>query len=367
LKSLLNQTMVSKRINKDPLVFDNVELTFINATMYNTDLIAYSQRHFLHEQFLPTHYGLEDTNIPFDWDHISPQKAISFRGIPKPIESAYRTIGNLRAWPYRLNRMDQANSPNQKFNPLRASSKEDKVALLKDFEVILKRPIKSTADLKRVLMEVSICDRDWENCAAEKLRNRSEWKQVFDLILKRNIRLFQNWYDDLLIDQLFPVQKPVNFEVLFYANTWQKNQKDNKHIVSYFDYSNNDYWLSKPIMPNIHLYFGYAHGNELANDSFAFGLIEKSNNGILRKIKIPEKIQAKYSDPVSSEEISDIPEWFTLISTEQSSYNILLQQICQWVKDFPDKTLRNIILEYFLKTLKKENIKYFAINNNSNR
>ena len=76
------------------------------------------QRSFLNEQFFPIHYGLEDTNVPFDWDHISPQKAITFHNVPKPISSVYSIIGNLRAWPFSLNRKDQAITSYQKFNPL---------------------------------------------------------------------------------------------------------------------------------------------------------------------------------------------------------------------------------------------------------
>lgn len=352
LKALLQEKILNKRSDRDPLTFDDDLIAFINATIYNKDLVAYSQRAFLHEQFLPIHYELEDTNVPFDWDHISPQKAIAFRNVPKPIDGVYSTIGNLRAWPYSINRQDQAITPYQKFNPIEEEPKERLQNSLQDFSKKIKSTIKITnkSELKRILLEASICEKEWENCNTDKLRKRNEWEPIYDLIMKRMIRLYQNWYDDLLIDQLYPVNSLVNFESLFYKGKWHKNPKTDKYVKEYLDYTNYDYWLSNPILPNIYIFFEYKHDKELVDDNFSFGLFQKSSNGL---IEIPEKNQTKYFD-YSDNELSAIQGFFTLISTELSSYKILLKEIYNWVEGFPDKTLGKRVLEYLNKTLKKE-------------
>ena len=167
------------------------------------------------------------------------------------------------------------------------------------------------------------------------------------------IRLYQNWYDDLLIDQLYPVNSSINFEGLFYKNKWDKNPKDDKSLKEYLDYDNYDFWLSAPILHNIQIYFGYEHGKVLVEDGFLFRVIEKSANGVIEKIKIPEK-EKNYITYIP-EDFSEIQGDFRLISTDPSSYEILLKDILNWIKGFPDENIKNSVLDYFNKSLKKEN------------
>lgn len=368
LKNFLNSRIKKvRRSDRDPFLLNFEEENlwpFLNATLYQKDLVAYSQKDFLYKQFQPEHYGLEDTNVPFDWDHISPQNAIAIRPVPKPIESVYGTIGNLRAWPYSLNRTDQAVTPYLKFNPLESNTKEDLPTLLNQFKRVLKNEesIASRLALKKVLLNASVCDIEWGNCNADKLKYRSDWEQVYLLIMKRVIRLYQNWYEGLLIDDLYPDKIKVNFESLFYAGRWINNPKLTKEVRTYFDFENDNLWLGSYIERGMKIYFGHKRGMELTEDKFYFGLIETSPDGQLAKLKIPEKLNLKYRKD-SDGAFTELFGLFTLISTEKLSYQILLNDIYEWVNTFPEKNIRQKILEYISKSLKKEYKNYFKASN----
>lgn len=363
-RSFLNKRAMGKRRDREPFLLSDEEeilLPFINATLYNKDLIAYSQRDFLHQQFKPTHYGLEDTNVPFDWDHISPQNAIAIRPVPIPIESVYNTIGNLRAWPYSLNRIDQAITPFMKFCPLEGYTREVIQDLLKDYQGLLKttKTFKNKFELRNEFLTLSVCDIEWANCNADKLKDRYNWLKVYLLILKRTMKLYQNWYDALLIDDLQPVNSQISFDSLFYKGKWHKNPKTDKTIEEYFDYGSYNYWLSNQILPNTYLYFGFKIGMGLAQDNFSFGLLEKPADGVLTGIEIPEILKNKYAF-FPKTELNDLQGYFTLISTETTSYKILLRDIYIWIDAFPDKKIKSCLLDFFDKCLKKENKNYFT-------
>jgi hypothetical protein len=60
---------------------------------------------------------IEDMNRPWDYDHIHPENYIrSVNNIPRIIKEWHGSIGNLRAWPLELNRMDQDISPKRKLS-----------------------------------------------------------------------------------------------------------------------------------------------------------------------------------------------------------------------------------------------------------
>ena len=59
---------------------------------------------------------LEDTNRPWDYDHIHPNNYVPGRWyIPQIIKDWHNTIGNFRAWPFEANRSDHDTSPSIKF------------------------------------------------------------------------------------------------------------------------------------------------------------------------------------------------------------------------------------------------------------
>jgi hypothetical protein len=368
LKELLKSK--SNETRREPFEFEDTYIGFRNSTLYNRELVAYAQREFLHQQFKPIHYGLEDTNVPFDWDHISPQHAISIRPVARPIKSAYKTIGNFRAWPYSLNRENQADTPSTKFDPLSLISDDriEKNKELQAFSTRLNKEIKNSNKLTSELLGASFCERGWLYCSAEKLRTPKEWKPVYQMILERNIDLYEEWYKSLKINELYPLKSAFNFPGLFYSGKWFKNVRSNsdKILRDYLDYKENEYWYSRTNNKNFILYFGFNHSKTLEQDSFFFGIIDTDKNGKLSTVKISDELASIYQSDKRSEDLTDVYGTFTLISTEVHSYWLLLGKIYTWINHFPDKELKQLMLEYISSGLKKENKRYFTTSKKSN-
>ena len=174
---------------------------FLLKVIYNRDLILYAQRDFLSSFFKDEQYQLDDTNVPFDWDHISPHKYIQGKKrIPEPIKQWYNTNGNYRAWPYSLNRMDQEDVPAYKLNPLNEAISEDKKKINRQkWDSLIKKNIDlipSDKQLSPVLLRWSFCTKDWANCNVSNMKK--DWEIVFNLIIERNLIICKEWYDSLL-------------------------------------------------------------------------------------------------------------------------------------------------------------------------
>lgn len=345
-------TRIANSSSKYAFSFSDEDSGFMDSTLYNWDLVAYVQRMFLYHQFKPEHYGLEDTNIPFDWDHISPQSAINIKNAAKQIKDAYQTAGNLRAWPFGLNREDQAKTPSLKFNPLSGNPKADLTKNLKYYSEILKEEITTVEKLKKVLLEKSSCKPGWLKCNSEKLRSTNEWKPVFKQIMLRNIDLCNEWYENLHIDSLRPDNTKVDFVSLFYSKKWNKNSglNQNKILKEYLNYREHDYWYCS-LNKNLNLYLGYKHSEELMTNSFYFGIVENTIYGKLSSIKIKDD-DSDYKTSNYEDKIYDIYGSFTLISATENSYIILLKKILDWTKNFPDKALAKEITLYIKNSLK---------------
>lgn len=107
--------ILGKRLN------GNSHVDFIdNMLSYkNRDIVLYAQRAFLANVISNDHLIMDDTDVPFNWDHISPNSYVyGLQDIPQIIRDWYNSNGNFRAWPYSLNRMDQDVSPAKKLDPL---------------------------------------------------------------------------------------------------------------------------------------------------------------------------------------------------------------------------------------------------------
>ncbi|MBK9488864.1 MAG: hypothetical protein IPO07_08740 [Haliscomenobacter sp.] len=52
---------------------------FTEKMFVNRDLLLYAQRHFLSEYFQEEQFLLENTNVPFDWDHLFSQQNIRYK------------------------------------------------------------------------------------------------------------------------------------------------------------------------------------------------------------------------------------------------------------------------------------------------
>ncbi|TCJ41274.1 DUF262 domain-containing protein [Parafrankia sp. BMG5.11] len=86
-------------------------------------VLVYAQRASLHNWYpafdpsLPE--SIEDSNRPWDWDHILPESLIRKKhDIPPSVKWWISSVGNLRAWPFEANRSDGNTPPVDKMNTL---------------------------------------------------------------------------------------------------------------------------------------------------------------------------------------------------------------------------------------------------------
>lgn len=138
-------------------------------------------------------FYLDDTNIPFDWDHIYPHNLVSGKkNIPRIIADFYNSIGNFRAWPYELNRMDSDNLPIKKFAPLKYS--ENTEDLTKSWQCFIEKRPNLIADVNELtikLLNWSICSNDWANKEVADVKR--DGIIIYNLIIKRAIEIIKIW------------------------------------------------------------------------------------------------------------------------------------------------------------------------------
>jgi hypothetical protein len=141
---------------------------------------------------------LDDTDVPFDWDHISPNSLVKNKKyVPRPLKDIYQWPGNIRAWPYQLNRGDQDSLPAAKFS-INQKQKE-----------ILRNSLSglSNREIKKYLLESSFCKKEWahldENWIGDyKKINGKNWQPVYSLILDRWIAMYKEISKELCLSQL---------------------------------------------------------------------------------------------------------------------------------------------------------------------
>ena len=158
---------------------------------------------------------MDDTNAPFDWDHISPYKLQTRKGLPNPIKDFYNTIGNRRAWPYSLNRTDQDSVPAIKLNPLRGLTVqiEKLEEIEKSWDLFISKHndlIKYREQLSDCILSWSKCSTNWLKCEVDDLKY-GNWKMVYQLINERSLSIIEDWYNSLKIESLMPNNKKSEF------------------------------------------------------------------------------------------------------------------------------------------------------------
>ena len=334
----------------------------VSKAFFNRDLILFAQRQFLAEAFKKQHFNQEDTNVPFDWDHISPNKLIeNKKKMPKPVKEWYNTNGNFRAWPYSLNRFDQDGTPENKLDPLNAKRIYESAKYSSDkYEELWRTYFYKNGKifdkklLKQQLLKWSFCSPDWAKCKVSDLKKRDEWIEVCSLIINRNINIYSEWHDELLIGELTSLREEIDFGRFVNRSKWIINP--DKFSES-FNFDIYDFWISRrPILDStIYLYFGYPKADAdidiLAEDVIEFGLFEEGSSGFLDKVRIPEGQESRY---VKDSE-NYIYGQFTLVSSNENSYLALLGGFNQWLQDF--STLQDCHLATSFLGLLKSNIR----------
>jgi len=157
----------------------NKWMQFFNQTKGNRGLLLYAQREFLANRFQeydPARIDLwEDTNRPWDYDHLHPNKFVAnqqgkYISICREWQNC---IGNLRAWPFEDNRADGADRANVKIQ-----SDEDKT-----------NSLITETDLSA-----------FSKSGARK--NFEDAQELCEAIKERYIRIYRVWHDAVCISDL---------------------------------------------------------------------------------------------------------------------------------------------------------------------
>jgi len=168
------------------------------------ELVLYAQRKYLVDWF-PKHDPaspdqLEDTDRPWDMDHIHPQKYIYGRwNIPLIIKDWHGSIGNLRAWPLEANRADGEEPPCKKLS--QPAEIKEHYGLTTSEQVHKASFIGS----EWPQWKESTPAQDWFH--ANYLAKTEEYPScrgaLIQAITARWVALYREWYETLLVGDLF--------------------------------------------------------------------------------------------------------------------------------------------------------------------
>jgi hypothetical protein len=178
-------------------------MTFVDAVTTKQQLLFYAQREWVVKWFPdydPTNPdGLEDTNNPWDLDHIHPRRYMNaLRSIPQVLKDWHTAIGNLRVWPLEANRADQVNSPKQKLEYVSTEARYG---------------MSTCAAVREASFVADDCRDLWIHCVPEDgplqyLSNSGQGGyhdyriDLLKALVFRTHALYQHWYKELLIAQL---------------------------------------------------------------------------------------------------------------------------------------------------------------------
>lgn len=357
---LIDIPKIAKRIKSDSDIFQKYTHPkgvpgWLHRIMHKRDILYYAQRVFLETYFDVKDYQLEDTNRPFDMDHIFPENWK--RGLSTFVQNVYQSIGNLRAWPYAFNRMDSDKSPAAKFNPLG----EPEAPREKWLAFIAQHPrlgVHHLNELSDKLLEWSFCvgeNQNWLDFEGNILKEN--WKESGMLIIQRNLEILKEWYSNLEIDSLIKSAE-IDFKMPFDKRIWQQLPSGNGQIDEPFE----GYPLAMITSPlsiiqdiNIHFYL-IAHELEeeqshqiLKEDNIHIGLWIKNNFNTLYPI-------LKKDDSVhAAPDLEFISKSFTLKTPDKNGLYMLIQDILQWLENLSTDTKTNTeIAEAFIATLRKD-------------
>ena len=175
-------------------------LVFLDKLSLQRGFVLYAQREFVGKWFGGfNHVGvqnLEDTNCPWDWDHIHAQKLIKRKwNVDKSLREWHSSVGNLRIWPMELNRHDADAVPSTKLSP----SEVDGNPLFERYELANGTDIlrASFIDSKGGFVDIS------EDCDIKK---KAGTRSIRHAVLMRVLELYRHWFEELRLARFFPEQ-----------------------------------------------------------------------------------------------------------------------------------------------------------------
>jgi hypothetical protein len=327
--SFLDKIKEPKNVNQD-IWRDNTEgeNLFYDNVLYNEDILLYVQRHFIAASglFPDDLFELDDTNAPFDYDHISPQSRI-VRGKnapPKPIKEIYDKPCNKRVWPYALNRADHDKVPSVKFD---AVEKTD-------------------------VLENSFCGKAWKKYSEEwldngKITKKSKWKEVYALLWERWKNMYKELEKSLLVGELAaePKDKISAWSDVTKGTLWENNLEAD---------SGKD-WCRLSIDKDIYFYiFQVDEDNESALEFGIYGNPEKIS-GYESKDEAYTLIESEESPlKVDKYDVSWIYTDTVLACPYIEGYRDLYKTIEKWLNGLKFKNLGEQAIKKLSNHLKPE-------------
>lgn len=336
--------------------------TYISKALYEIDLILYAQREFLDDIFKDEHFVLEDTNTPFDWDHISPNNFYHNKRthIPHILRSWYNSNGNFRAWPYSLNRADSNDIPSVKFAP------EPNDKLISDLKKLNpKVDYSKKGVLSKHLLKWSFCNEEWVSCEVRDLSyNNNQWREVLDLIRTRAFNIVAEWYNTLKIESLYN-----EISQAFIEDFINKSKMRNLNIEERFKIFGDEIiddgrllFVSNTLTKSklrFYLIFDDLEEKRLNENNFEFGVFEDSNKAyIISDINkvLKDNDNYEFSMPDNAEQAWG-KQWiyssFSLTANSNDSIAELLTDFYNWLKNIPEKFGETLLEDFkFILSLK---------------
>lgn len=170
---------------------------FRDKLYWQRGLLLFVQRTYIKTKFKELQWDtiLEDTNRPWDWDHIYPSVYYQ-KGTHDEIKELNYTNGNLRALALEDNRSDQAKLPKDKFK----YKGQDK-------DTITEKEIIEKEELIRYQSFIKEDKKFWEKIDSERITtNEEKAKNVCLAIYTRLSNIYKEWYTSLEVGKLFDLE-----------------------------------------------------------------------------------------------------------------------------------------------------------------
>ena len=185
---------------------EDIGAWWLDRIMANRKLVVYAQRNSLCRWFPgydPTVPGAEDTNRPWDYDHIHPDNYVASRKkIPQLLRTLHWSNGNSRAWPLEANRSAQDAAPQSK---LSAASDSEKRYRITDQNLTAESFITDNEELICWLKSVPISlVGNNRNYLAEAEEYKDSHLALVTAITLRLGRIYNEWFESLAISELLP-------------------------------------------------------------------------------------------------------------------------------------------------------------------
>jgi hypothetical protein len=181
---------------------------FADALKSKRALVLYAQRTYLRHwfpQYDPSSPDqVEDTDRPWDMDHIHPQKYVYGRWkIPPIIKEWHSSIGNLRAWPLEANRADGDDPPHKKLGIRLPACRE----MAGWYGLTTEKGVRNASFVSSDWphWQASTPDDEWfpVNYIAKPEEYPSCRGALITAITSRWVALYREWYETLLVGDLF--------------------------------------------------------------------------------------------------------------------------------------------------------------------